>query len=74
MANATGPVPSISAPGVKIDGDLLYNMRSEVASLLGRKQLNFPGAQPVSFARRHLEELTHQEQVQNVQNTYACMS
>jgi mRNA guanylyltransferase len=57
----TGPVRSISAPGVKIDGDLLYNMRSEVASLLDRKNLSFPGAQPVSFARRHLEDLTRQE-------------
>jgi mRNA guanylyltransferase len=57
----TGPVRSTSAPGVKIDGDLLYNMRSEVASLLDRKNLSFPGAQPVSFARRHLEDLTRQE-------------
>lgn len=57
----TGPVASIEAPGIKIDGDLLYNMRAEVACLLDRKSTSFPGAQPVSFARRHLEELTKQE-------------
>lgn len=56
-----GPVASIEAPGTKIDGSLLHNMRSEVAQLLGRNNLGFPGAQPVSFARRHLEELTKQE-------------
>ncbi len=56
-----GPVPSIEAPGIKIDGDLLYNMRREVSSLLDRKNISFPGAQPVSFARRHLEELMKQE-------------
>ena len=57
----SGPVASIETPGVKIDGDLLYNMRQEVAALLNKKNVHFPGAQPVSFARRHLEELTKQE-------------
>ncbi|KAK2626014.1 hypothetical protein QTJ16_004276 [Diplocarpon rosae] len=56
-----GPVGSIDAPGIKADGELLRNMRSEVASLLHRKNISFPGAQPVSFARRHLEELTKQD-------------
>jgi mRNA guanylyltransferase len=57
----SGPLDSIEAPGIKAEGDLLYTMRQEVAHLLDRKNLNFPGAQPVSFARRHLEELTKQE-------------
>ncbi|KAE8454101.1 hypothetical protein EG329_005024 [Mollisiaceae sp. DMI_Dod_QoI] len=56
-----GPLQSIEAPGIKIGGDLLRNMRSEVAQMLGRQNLSFPGAQPVSFARRHLEELCKQD-------------
>lgn len=56
-----GPITSISEPGVKAHHGLAQTMRDEVARLLGRKQTTFPGAQPVSFARRHLEELTRQE-------------
>jgi mRNA guanylyltransferase len=51
-------ITSLSEPGVKASGDLLRTMRSEVAELLGRHQTSFPGAQPVSFARQHIEELT----------------
>ncbi|TVY48881.1 mRNA-capping enzyme subunit alpha [Lachnellula occidentalis] len=61
MANVNGPVRSIEAPGVRIDGQLLRHMQSEVASLLERPNHSFPGAQPVSFARKHLEELTRQD-------------
>ncbi|RDA92366.1 hypothetical protein CP533_4406 [Ophiocordyceps camponoti-saundersi (nom. inval.)] len=58
---ADGPIGSIAEPGVKAEGQLLYSMRKEVADLLGRHQTSFPGAQPVSFARQHLEELTRQD-------------
>ncbi|CZT03547.1 probable mRNA-capping enzyme subunit alpha [Rhynchosporium agropyri] len=57
----TGPVGSLTAPGIKAEGELLFRMRSEVAHLLDRKNTSFPGAQPVSFARRHLEALTKQD-------------
>ncbi|KAI9166862.1 mRNA-capping enzyme subunit alpha [Paramyrothecium foliicola] len=56
-----GPITSISEPGVKAEGQLLFAMRKEVAELLGRTQYTFPGAQPVSFARQHLDELTRQD-------------
>jgi mRNA guanylyltransferase len=56
-----GPLQDIAAPGIQTKGDLLHTMRAEVAHLLDRKNLSFPGAQPVSFARRHLEELTQRD-------------
>lgn len=53
---------TIDCPGVKAEGDLLRTLRREVAELLGRGgNMSFPGAQPVSFASRHLEELKRQE-------------
>lgn len=58
-----GPITDIAAPGIKAPPDLAAKMRLEVARLLDRKNTGFPGAQPVSFARRHLEELTRQEYV-----------
>lgn len=53
------PLPVI--PGVKAEGDLLLSFRREVADLLGRNSLGFPGAQPVSFAARHKLELLKQD-------------
>ena len=52
-------VPAI--PGIKADGDLLQSFRREVAGLLGRDKLSFPGAQPVSFGTRHISELQKQD-------------
>lgn len=44
-------------PGYKAEGELARTLRREVADLLQRSHLGFPGAQPVSFCRRHIEEL-----------------
>ncbi|KAL4885340.1 mRNA capping enzyme, catalytic domain-containing protein [Aspergillus karnatakaensis] len=52
-------VPDLDAVGMKAEPELADQFRREVADLLGRKNLNFPGAQPVSFSRRHLTELQH---------------
>ncbi|TAQ85765.1 hypothetical protein B7494_g5919 [Chlorociboria aeruginascens] len=62
----SGPITSLSEPGMKAEGNLLQRMRREVADLLDRKHLGFPGAQPVSFARRHIEELKKQEWVSSL--------
>lgn len=62
---ADGPIASVAEPGVKAEGQLLYAMRNEVASLLGRSQTGFPGAQPVSFGRKHIEALKTQEYVKH---------
>lgn len=59
-ANAT-PITKIDEPGVRAEGQLLMQLRQEVAQLLGRSQIGFPGAQPVSFSRRHLQELMTKE-------------
>ena len=53
------PLPDI--PGVKAEGELLQTLRNEVADLLARENPRFPGAQPVSFAARHLQELQQQD-------------
>ena len=62
MDEGAQPLRDIANPGVKATGDLLRGLRAEVANLLGRNSYNFPGAQPVSFSRRHLtEELRREE-------------
>ncbi|KAI9809425.1 MAG: Dcp1p-Dcp2p decapping enzyme complex alpha subunit [Pycnora praestabilis] len=50
-----GSVPEI--PGQRADHQLAQQFKNEVAELLGRKSTSFPGAQPVSFASRHIQEL-----------------
>ena len=61
MAGTASPLTDISQPGLKFVGDDLAKLRRAVATLLDQKSLRFPGAQPVSFARKHLEELTREE-------------
>lgn len=57
-------VPQI--PGIKTESPLLDEFRIEVANLMQRNNTNFPGAQPVSFARHHIQELCNQEYVARV--------
>ncbi|KAL8695049.1 MAG: hypothetical protein Q9218_000417 [Villophora microphyllina] len=55
-----GSVPP-QMPGKAATGDLLRDFRREVANLLQRNNLSFPGAQPVSFTIRHKLELQKQD-------------
>ncbi|KAF2675465.1 mRNA capping enzyme, alpha subunit [Microthyrium microscopicum] len=54
-----GPPPTI--PGLLADGGLAGDFRHEVAELLQRKHTGFPGAQPVSFERAHLQTLCQED-------------
>lgn len=54
-------VPDLDSVGVKAEPELADQFRREVANLLGRNNLNFPGAQPVSFSAKHLRELQQQD-------------
>ena len=56
-----GKLERLDAPGIRADGAVLQSMRREIANQLRRQQLGFPGAQPVSFTRKHMEELRKQE-------------
>lgn len=63
MDENAGPIQRIDAPGLAAEGQLLHELRAEVAGLLKRRDTKFPGAQPVSFARRHLQDLMEKEYV-----------
>ena len=54
-------VPDLDAVGIKAEPELADQFRREVATLLGRNNLTFPGAQPVSFSNKHLLELQRQD-------------
>lgn len=46
---------------IHLNHDDALSHREAVADLLGRNQLHFPGAQPVSFARHHIDELRRRD-------------
>ncbi|KAK5135527.1 hypothetical protein LTR08_005162 [Meristemomyces frigidus] len=52
-----GSAIDLSHVGTKIGGDELRIQRDSVSDLLNRRTTSFPGAQPVSFSRHHIEEL-----------------
>lgn len=54
-------VPDLDAIGQRAEPHLADQFKREIANLLGRTSLSFPGAQPVSFARRHIEELQRED-------------
>ncbi|KAI2612539.1 mRNA capping enzyme, alpha subunit [Hypoxylon fragiforme] len=55
------PIQSIDEPGLKVPNDVAIGLRQQVAGLLHRNSINFPGAQPVSFTRKHLDVLTRED-------------
>ncbi|KAJ5894484.1 mRNA capping enzyme catalytic domain-containing protein [Penicillium taxi] len=59
--NMSNSVPDLDSLGIKAGPELADQFRHEVAKLLGRTNLNFPGAQPVSFSRKHLTELQQRD-------------
>lgn len=59
MARRLPPPPDV--PGTRAQGPDLHQLRGQVARLLSRESTRFPGAQPVSFAARHLLELQKQD-------------
>jgi mRNA guanylyltransferase len=56
-----GPIKSLTQPGERVETQVLRQLRAEIAELLGRRNESFPGAQPVSFSRRHLEALRRED-------------
>ncbi|EXJ90909.1 mRNA guanylyltransferase [Capronia coronata CBS 617.96] len=62
MDTYTDPNSLIARVGGQWAGaELQRDFQREVAELLGRRNRSFPGAQPVSFAARHIQELKRED-------------
>lgn len=48
-------------PGARIEGNDLYTLRDKVRQLLQRSNDSFPGSQPVSFSKNHIQTLMDNE-------------
>ncbi|KAI1212453.1 mRNA capping enzyme, alpha subunit [Annulohypoxylon truncatum] len=57
----TLPIQSIDEPGRRPPNEVVMALRQEVAAILHRNSTAFPGAQPVSFTRKHLDELLRED-------------
>ena len=53
--------PPPQMPGVLVPKEDAHDLKEAVASHIGRDRTTFPGAQPVSFGREHLDELQQRE-------------
>ena len=53
--------PPPQMPGFLVPNDDARGLKEEVANILERDRMTFPGAQPVSFGREHLAELQQRE-------------
>ena len=61
MTGQNKPLPPSTIPGQKASGHDLRQLQAHVAKLLGRDSTRFPGAQPVSFTGKHLQELLERD-------------
>ncbi|CAF9905405.1 MAG: hypothetical protein GOMPHAMPRED_003160 [Gomphillus americanus] len=61
MTGPNKPPPPSTIPGQKASGHDLRQLQTHVAKLLGRDSTRFPGAQPVSFTGKHLQELLERD-------------
>lgn len=57
----TSMLPVLTDYAVQVDDDTTAGLRQQVAGFLQRRGAAFPGAQPVSFEKKHLQLLCEQE-------------
>lgn len=54
-----GSVPDL--PGIRAPSEGAREIMQDIQRLIDRRSRNFPGAQPVSFAKRHIEDLLSED-------------